>query len=129
MALTSQPTSREAYAATRRWLLAEHGSVCAYCDARVPVAAITLDHVSPRRGCSAFDRRDNLVLACQRCNGTKAAQNIVVWLLHVRSRAVNLVRYGRHLSPGLVEMTRSLAGADAVARADRLADPTYPYAD
>ena len=48
--LTSSSTSRTAYAETRRWLIAKHGSVCAYCGHRVPESTITLDHVTPRRG-------------------------------------------------------------------------------
>jgi 5-methylcytosine-specific restriction endonuclease McrA len=46
-----------------------------------PEALITLDHVTPRRGRDAYDRRDNLVLACQRCNGLKADKPILAFLL------------------------------------------------
>ena len=35
---------------------------------------MTLDHVAPRRGQSAFDRRDNLVLCCRACNMLKKDQ-------------------------------------------------------
>jgi 5-methylcytosine-specific restriction endonuclease McrA len=53
---------------TRQWLLDQHGPVCAYCERRVTSSAITMDHVTPRKGKTAYDRRDNLVLACPACN-------------------------------------------------------------
>src|SRR5205823_14496388 len=71
MELTSHPTSRNAYADTRAWLLKQHGPTCAYCGARFTARVMTLDHVAPRRGQSAFDRRDNLVLCCRACNMLK----------------------------------------------------------
>ena len=106
--LTSLPTTRNAYLETREWLLKQHGPVCAYCARRVPAEEITLDHVTPRRGQTAYDRRDNLVLACQRCNGLKADTPILAFLLGNRARAKNLVRFGEHLSPGLLDLARSL---------------------
>lgn len=127
--LTSVPTHRGAYQETRRWLLAAHGPVCAYCALRIDPDAITLDHVTPRRGRDAYDRRDNLVLACERCNGLKADAPILAFLLARRERAANLLRYGRHLSPMLVDLAEQVAGPEAAARAARLADPDYPYAD
>ena len=108
--LTSTSTSRTAYAETRRWLLSKHGSVCAYCGQRVAESTITLDHVTPRRGQSAYDRRDNLVLACQPCNGAKADMPILSFLLRRRERAAVLARYGAHLSPMLLDLVRGLAG-------------------
>jgi hypothetical protein len=69
---------------------------------------MTLDHVAPRRGQTAYDRRDNLVLACQPCNQAKKDQAPLAFLLNMRSRAIHLVKYGAHLSTGLVEMARSL---------------------
>src|SRR5215207_9705141 len=51
----------------RDWLLAQHGSTCAYCGVETSSEAITLDHVRPRRGQTAYDRADNLVLACRDC--------------------------------------------------------------
>jgi len=69
---------------------------------------MTLDHVTPRRGQKAYDRRDNLVLACPGCNAAKRDQSPLAFLLGVRSRAVHLLSYGAHLSPMLVEMARSL---------------------
>ena len=126
---TSLPTSRNAYGETRQWLLDRHGPVCAYCERRVDVRAITLDHVTPRRGQTAYDRRDNLVLACPACNAQKADKPLLSFLLDRRERAASLLRYGNHLSPMLVELAEQIAGPEAVARAARLADPDYPYAD
>jgi len=70
---------------------------------------MTLDHVAPRRGQTAYDRRDNLVLACQGCNAAKRDLAPAAFLLARRSRAANLLRYGSHLSPMLVDLARSLA--------------------
>lgn len=69
---------------------------------------MTLDHVAPRRGLTAYDRRDNLVLACRPCNEAKRDLSPLAYLLAVRSRAANLLRYGAHLSPGLLDLARSL---------------------
>jgi hypothetical protein len=73
---------------------------------------MTLDHVAPRRGQTAYDRRDNLVLACKDCNTAKRDLAPTAFLLARRSRAQHLLRYGSHLSPMLVELARSLAPAD-----------------
>jgi len=110
--LTSSPTSRTAYAETKRWLLGLHGPICAYCGRRVNPNTITLDHVTPRRGQSAYDRRDNLVLACEDCNGAKADMPILSFLLRKRERAAVLLRYGGHLSPMLVDLVRGLVPPD-----------------
>lgn len=91
--------------------------------------AITLDHVTPRRGKTAYDRRDNLVLACPDCNARKADKPILAFLLDRRQRAAGLLRFGSHLSPMLVKMAREIAGPEGIARAERLADPDYPYSD
>lgn len=107
---TSLPTSRNAYIDTREWLLHRHGPHCAYCGRKVAKATITLDHVTPRRGQTAYDRRDNLVLCCKSCNSAKADAPILKFLLANRERAKNLVRYGKHLSPLLVALARDLAG-------------------
>jgi len=69
---------------------------------------MTLDHVAPRRGQTAYDRRDNLVLACPGCNMAKRDSAPLAFLLAARTRAANLARYGAHLSPMLVAMARSL---------------------
>lgn len=100
---------------------------------------MTLDHVAPRRGQTAYDRRDNLVLACPGCNALKRDLAPMAFLLAVRTRAANLVRYGSHLSPMLLDMARSLApeGSGEHNPADDLGwalladleDGESPYAD
>lgn len=112
--LTSQPTTRNAYVETRAWLLEQHGPVCAYCGVRFTAGVMTLDHVAPRRGQTAYDRRDNLVLACPGCNAAKRDLAPTAFLLGSRSRAGNLLRFGAHLSPMLLEMARTLAPADSL---------------
>ncbi len=107
-ALTSHPTGRAAYTDTREWLLARFGPICAYCERRVPEKSVTLDHVTPRRGLTAYDRRDNLVLCCKTCNSAKADKPILVFLLGNRKRVVALYKYGQHLSHQLVEMVKDL---------------------
>lgn len=107
--LTSHPTGRSAYLATRVWLLERHGPVCAYCGVRFTAQVMTLDHVAPRRGQTAYDRRDNLVLACPGCNAQKRDLPPTAYLLGSRTRAANLLRYGGHLSPMLLEIARTLA--------------------
>lgn len=131
--LTSVPTGRAAYVETRRWLLEQHGPVCAYCERTVAERTVTLDHVTPRRGLTAYDRRDNLVLCCKTCNSAKADKPILVFLLGNRARVVALYKYGQHLSHQLVEMVKDLlpeherpqlpkgpAGAKAKARGRRM---------
>ena len=106
---------------TRVWLLKEHGPVCAYCDRKFTASVMTLDHVAPRRGQTAYDRRDNLVLACPGCNTAKRDMAPLAFLLAARSRAAALLKYGSHLSPMLLDMVRSLVATD-VARADAAAE-------
>lgn len=107
---SSQPTSRVAYADTREWLLKSHGPICAYCGVTYSSRSLTLDHVTPRKGQSAYDRRDNLVLACKRCNTAKADKPFLVFLLAQRSRAERLFRYGDHLSDGIKDILRHMVG-------------------
>lgn len=95
------------YGSHREWLLAQHGSVCAYCGTRVPESTITLDHVRPRRGQSAYDRADNLVLACRPCNAAKADTPLLAFLMAKRSRGVFLLHYGEHLSEPLRDLARN----------------------
>lgn len=106
---TSVSTSRDAYVETRRWLLRQHGPICAYCGLRHDPDTMTLDHVTPRRGQTAYDRRDNLVLCCKRCNSAKADKPFMVYLLALRQRAVHLLRYGGHLSEGILDLVRHVA--------------------
>lgn len=115
--LTSQPTSRNAYLDTRIWLLEQHGPVCAYCDRKFTARVMTLDHVAPRRGQTAYDRRDNLVLACPGCNAAKRDQAPLAFLLASRARALSLLRYGTHLSPGLLDLARALIPGAAALHA------------
>lgn len=92
---------------------------------------MTLDHVAPRRGRTAYDRRDNLVLACPGCNSAKRDLAPIAFLLARRSRAVHLLRYGSHLSPMLVELARSLVPQDAGTDPlwDAADDDESPYRD
>ncbi len=107
----------------------KHGPVCAYCERVVAERVITLDHVTPRRGQSAYDRRDNLVLCCRLCNAAKKDRSFLSFLLERPARAVSLLKHGDHLSHMLIDLVHQIAGPDAVARAKRLADPDYPYSD
>ena len=95
------------YGSHREWLLAHHGSVCAYCGTRVPSETITLDHVRPRRGQSAYDRPDNLVLACRPCNAAKADTPLPAFLMAKRARGVFLLHYGDHLSEPLKSLAKN----------------------
>jgi hypothetical protein len=79
---------------------------------------MTLDHVAPRRGQTAYDRRDNLVLACRGCNEAKRDISPLAYLLAARSRAANLLRYGTHLSSGLLDLARSLMPKEHDAHAE-----------
>jgi 5-methylcytosine-specific restriction endonuclease McrA len=106
--LTSLPTTRGAQVATRAWLLKHYGPHCAYCGLKFESRVITLDHVAPRRGQTAYDRRDNLVLACRPCNALKRDQAPLAFLLARRSRAAHLLKYGAHLSAGLLDLARPL---------------------
>jgi len=126
---TSHPTSRNAYMETREWLLKTHGPICAYCERKIKPSLITLDHVTPRKGKTAFDRRDNLVLACPACNIDKADKPFLAFLLARKSRAASVLRYGQHLSAGLIKLAAEIAGPEATSRAERLSDPDYPYLD
>jgi len=85
---------------------------------------MTLDHVAPRRGQSAYDRRDNLVLACKPCNAAKADMPLLAFLFRRRERAAHLARYGTHLSVGLRELIGQLTAGGKEA-----ADPESPYRD
>lgn len=121
--LTSVPTGRAAYTDTREWLLHEHGPICAYCESVIPVRSVTLDHVTPRRGQTAYDRRDNLVLCCKACNAAKKDKPILAFLLGNKKRVVALYKYGQHLSHQLVEMVKDLLPPD-----ERPPLPTVPHA-
>jgi len=117
------PTGRAAYTDTREWLLHEHGPICAYCESVIPVRSVTLDHVTPRRGQTAYDRRDNLVLCCKACNAAKKDKPLLAFLLGNKKRVVALYKYGQHLSHQLVEMVKDLLPPD-----ERPPLPTVPHA-
>ena len=121
MHASSVPTGRAAYAETRTWLLKTHGPVCAYCGVTYPARELTLDHVTPRRGQSAYDRRDNLVLACKRCNAAKADKPFLAWVLGARARAQHLLSYGQHLSEGILDLLRPIVGPDFVPSPPKVA--------
>ncbi len=90
---------------------------------------MTLDHVAPRRGLTAYDRRDNLVLACPGCNALKRDQAPLAFLLASRARAHNLVKYGEHLSPMLVDLARSLASAASAPATQAAVDELTKWFD
>jgi 5-methylcytosine-specific restriction endonuclease McrA len=100
----------------RDWLLAQHGPVCAYCGTETSEEVITLDHVRPRRGQTAYDRADNLVLACRDCNAAKADTPLIAFLMQRRSRGVFLLHYGEHLSEPLRELVRQASERPLMAR-------------
>lgn len=114
-----------AYGETREWLLKNHGPVCAYCGVKSLPRSLTLDHVTPRKGQSAYDRRDNLVLACKRCNTAKADKPFLVFLLAQRTRAERLLRYGDHLSDGIKDILRHMVG-DLPPLPEEAAPPKAP---
>ncbi len=92
----------------REWLLAEYGPVCAYCGIVIsPVSAVTLDHVYPRKGQTAYDRADNLVVACRDCNSRKADTPFLSFITQRRSRGVFLLHYGEHISESVKEIIRN----------------------
>lgn len=91
--------------------------MCAYCARVCQPRTMTLDHVTPRLGQSAYDRRDNLVLACKRCNTAKADKPFLAYVLGQRARAENLLRYGQHLSEGILSILRPMVGPDWVPAA------------
>lgn len=81
--------------------------------------------MTPRKGQTAYDRRDNLVLCCKRCNSAKADKPFLMYLLAQRLRATNLARYGQHLSKGILDIVLPLAGEFEVAPI-RQAEPSGP---
>lgn len=105
-ASTFRTSSTKSMEGNREWLLEHHGPHCAYCGRTINPEAATLDHVRPRKGQKAYDRLDNLVIACRDCNAAKADMPLVSWLLQKKSRAVFLLEYGSHLSEPLKESAR-----------------------
>src|SRR5262245_30562399 len=91
---TLRRSGRPSQQAHRDWLLGLRGPVCAYCGKHMTMDEVTLDHVRPRKGQTAYDRPDNLVLACPPCNSAKADTPFLAFLLARRSRGVYLLHYG-----------------------------------
>jgi 5-methylcytosine-specific restriction endonuclease McrA len=105
---TLRRSGGRSYQAHRDWLLDLHGPVCAYCGKMMGPDEVTLDHVRPRKGQTAYDRPDNLVLACPTCNAAKADTPFLAFLLARRSRGVFLLHYGDHLSDGIKEIVKQV---------------------
>lgn len=101
-------SSTKSMEGNREWLLANHGPFCSYCGRTINPEAATLDHVRPRKGQKAYDRLDNLVIACRDCNAAKADMPLMSWLLQRKSRAVFLLEYGSHLSEPLKESAQHI---------------------
>ena len=81
--------------------------------------------MAPRRGRSAYDRRDNLVLACKQCNAAKADMPLLAFLFRNRARAVHFVRYADHLSPMLLDLVRPIA----IGMGFEVVEADSPYRD
>ena len=109
--------------ANRDWLLSTYGPICAYCGQTIKPETATLDHVRPRKGQKAYDRLDNLVIACRDCNAAKADMPLVSWLLQRKSRAVFLLEYGGHLSEGLKQEAFTLVDRPMIDLSDSEATP------
>ena len=124
--LTSLPTTRNAAVATRAWLLKHYGPHCAYCGLKFESRVMTLDHVAPRRGQTAYHRRDNLVLACRPCNALKRDQTPLAFLLARRSRVAHLLKYGAHLSAGLLDLALPLLRQPDRPPESEAAPPSQP---
>lgn len=102
----SRNLGRRSMDAHRQWLIDRYGSVCAYCGVDIAEDRTTLDHVYPRKGQTAYDRPDNLVIACQPCNSAKADTPFIAFIAQKRSRGVFLLHYGEHLSDWVKDMIR-----------------------
>jgi 5-methylcytosine-specific restriction endonuclease McrA len=105
---TLRRTGSRSYQNHRDWLMSLHGPVCAYCGDTGDPEEMTLDHVQPRKGKTAYDRPDNLVLACKSCNAAKADLPFLGFILARRARGVFLLHYGDHLSDGIKNTVREL---------------------
>jgi 5-methylcytosine-specific restriction endonuclease McrA len=70
---------------TRRTVLARDHYTCQYCGAQPPRKELTVDHILPRsRG--GHTTWDNVVTACQRCNGRKGNRTPEEANLKMRSK-------------------------------------------
>lgn len=66
-----RPTRRR-----RLWLAA--GGCCSYCGLYCSFKRSSLDHVQPKSRGGTRDE-ENILIACRRCNGTKAAMGLAEW--------------------------------------------------
>lgn len=98
--------------AHRQWLIDAYGPICAYCGSEIAENRTTLDHVYPRKGQTAYDRPDNLVIACQPCNAAKADTPFIAFIAQKRSRGVFLLHYGEHLSEWVKDMVRQTSARE-----------------
>ena len=77
------------------------------------------------------------MLACPACNAAKRDMAPTAFLLARRSRAANLLRYGSHLSPMLIQLAQTLSPvgmqtdstSDAFAWLEIDEDGESPYRD
>ena len=67
------------------------------------------------------------MLCCKRCNAAKSDKPFLAYLLGQRGRAVNLLRYGAHLSEGILHNVRHLAGEPQLADVVQDARPRLVY--
>jgi 5-methylcytosine-specific restriction endonuclease McrA len=82
--LQPSPKRLRKIASTKRLaLLAEQGHRCAYCLARLPPAAATVDHILPiALGGGSED--ENLVVTCHDCNQAKGDLHPAEWVARIK---------------------------------------------
>jgi len=88
------------------------------------VSAVTLDHVYPRKGQTAYDRPDNLVIACRDCNAAKADTPFLSFITQRRSRGVFLLHYGEHLSEPVKDIVRRAAERELLTGGQSVPPPS-----
>jgi excisionase family DNA binding protein len=71
-----QPKLRQAI---RRRILARDGYICGYCGQQYPIHWLQVDHVQAVT-CGGSDEESNLLTACKRCNTSKNALPLDIWL-------------------------------------------------
>jgi 5-methylcytosine-specific restriction endonuclease McrA len=55
---------------------ARQGGRCFWCQSLVPVAAMTRDHIHPRKGGQRTRNGGDWILACEKCNTARSALTI-----------------------------------------------------
>jgi 5-methylcytosine-specific restriction endonuclease McrA len=99
-------------ASRRELVLARDHYRCVYCNARPPVAELTLDHVEPRvKG--GDQSPGNLVTCCQSCNVLKAGKPAWAFLANDRERRENFLQNARGVWPRLVRAIEEAAAKAA----------------